>query len=294
MSKSVKSKKKKNPFVLFIFVLLFLIGASVLAFPFVSQYLYYQASQVEVNYFEKEAEKLTDEEIERRIYLANAFNAGLYYGKSEGLTQVEDPYSQEEIAAGRKEYASMLEIHEQIGNLSIPKISEELPVFAGTSETVLQKGVGHLEGSSLPVGGNNTHAVLTAHRGLPNARLFTDLDKLAEGDYFYYKNVKETIAYQVDKISVIEPTEVDQLKIEPGHDYMTLLTCTPYMINSHRLLVRGHRVPYDQAIAEKQVQEHRINNRYRILFYMTLGILTIVLLLNLLGFLSRRKRNKLN
>lgn len=273
-------------------MLLFLIGAGVLAFPFASQYLYYKAAQVEVNYFEKEADKLTDKEIEDRMYLANAYNAGLYYGRSEGPTHVEDPYTQEEIAAGRKEYANMLEIHEQMGNLTIPKISAELPVFAGTAETVLQKGVGHLEGSSLPVGGNNTHAVLTAHRGLPNARLFTDLDKLVEGDYFYYKNVKETIAYQVDKIQVIEPTEIDQLKIEPGHDYMTLLTCTPYMINSHRLLVRGHRVPYDQAITEKQVQEHQSNNLYRMLFYITLSFLIFVLFLNLLAFLRRRKQRK--
>ena len=141
----------------------------------------------------------------------------------------------------------MLEVREMIGHIEIPKIGQDLPVYAGTSEEVLQKGVGHLEGTSLPVGGNSTHSVLTAHSGLPEATLFTELRKLEIGDKFYIHNIKEILAYQVDQIKVVEPTDFNDLLIDPGHDYVTLLTCTPLMINTHRLLVRGHRVEYVQA-----------------------------------------------
>lgn len=136
----------------------------------------------------------------------------------------------------------MLEVNEQLGYLAIPTIGLDLPIYAGTSAKVLEKGSGHLEGSSLPVGGQSTHSVLTAHRGLPSARLFTDLNQLKKGDRFYVTNLKETLAYKVNQIKVIEPSQLDALTIVEGKDYVTLLTCTPYMINSHRLLVRGERI----------------------------------------------------
>ena len=144
----------------------------------------------------------------------------------------------------------MLEVAEKIGFVEIPKIDVNLPIYAGTSMEVLDKGCGHLEGTSLPVGGPSTHAVLTAHRGLPKAKMFRELDKLKEGDVFYVHNIQTVLAYKVDRIMTVEPSNFDPILVEEGKDYTTLLTCTPYMINSHRLLVRGHRIPYTPPVDE--------------------------------------------
>ena len=134
-----------------------------------------------------------------------------------------------------------------MGSVEIPSIRVNLPIYYGTSDAVLQEAIGHLEGSSLPVGGPDTHVVISGHRGLPSAKLFTELDKLAVGDLFYLKVLGETLAYQVDQIQTIEPGELTALKIQPGQDLCTLVTCTPYGINTHRLLVRGHRVPVPET-----------------------------------------------
>lgn len=144
----------------------------------------------------------------------------------------------------RKEYEALLNVSGTgvMGVIDIPSINCRLPVYHGTSEPVLQVAVGHIEGSSLPVGGEGTHCVLSGHRGLPSARLFTDLDKLAAGDRFTLNILDEVLTYEVDQILIVEPYEISALQIEPGQDYCTLVTCTPYGINSHRLLVRGHRV----------------------------------------------------
>ena len=285
------SRKNKKILGRFLFILIFLIGLGLMAFPLISQYLYYEAAQVHVDLFEQEVKEISNEEIDRRILLAQAYNDALVQGYGQDEVSPSDPFNEADHQAGIQEYARMLEVHEQIGYLSIPKITQKLPVFAGTEEIVLQKGVGHLQGTSLPVGGNNTHSVLTAHRGLPNARLFTDLNQLELGDYFYFHNLSETLAYQVDDIKVIEPSEVDHLEIIPGHDYMTLLTCTPYRVNSHRLLVRGHQVPYSQATEEKQIQTHGDNKKYKILFYITLALL-LLLILWLIHDRRRQRRSK--
>lgn len=129
-----------------------------------------------------------------------------------------------------------------MGYIDIPKIRVTLPIYHGTSDQVLQVAVGHIEGSSLPVGGAGTHTVLSGHRGLPSARLFTDIDKLVEGDTYTITVLNRTLTYEVDQIRIVEPTDLSALQIEPGKDYCTLVTCTPYGINTHRLLVRGHRV----------------------------------------------------
>ena len=141
--------------------------------------------------------------------------------------------------------------YEKAGGLAVsdcPKIKVEIPIYHGTSESVLQAGVGHFWGTSLPVGGESTHTVLTGHRGLPTKTLFTNMDKLVEGDVFYIKVLDETLAYKVDQILTVLPEETEALSIVPGQDYATLVTCTPYAINTHRLLVRGHRIPYEEAV----------------------------------------------
>lgn len=141
-------------------------------------------------------------------------------------------------------YADLLNIGESLGYITIPKIDVNLPIYNGTSQDVLSKGVGHMEQSSYPLGGESTHCVLTGHRGLPSAVLFTDLDKLEIGDEFYLHVLDEILAYKVDQIKVVEPNEFGDLEIIDGKDYCTLVTCTPYAINSHRLLVRGERTEY--------------------------------------------------
>ena len=145
----------------------------------------------------------------------------------------------------RKEYDSLLNVSDTgiMCYIDIPAIDCSLPIYHGTDDAVLQNAVGHLEGSSLPVGGEGTHCVISGHRGLPSARLFTDLDKLKEGDVFLLQVLERTLTYEVDQIVVVEPEDMSQLEIVEGEDLCTLVTCTPYGINTHRLLVRGHRIP---------------------------------------------------
>lgn len=207
-------------------------------YPLISRTYYdFQASK-SVGDYRENLGQLDEEERLERLKLANAYNSALL--SSEQL-HVVDPFDETEKKEGVKNYAAMVELKEKIGILTIPKIHTEFPVYAGTSENVLQKGVGHMEGTSLPVGGLSTHSVLTAHRGLPENKLFTDLDKMEIGDYFFVETIAGELAYQVVETKVIEPTDIDELAIEKNKDQLTLLTCTPYMINSHRLLVIGER-----------------------------------------------------
>ncbi|MDQ0223435.1 class C sortase [Streptococcus moroccensis] len=273
-----KKKKRKNLFFGFIFI----VGLLTMCYPIVSNIYYRIESNEQITDFENEKAKLTDAEIEERMRLAQAYNDSLNNGISG------DPYSDEMLKQGRAEYARMLEIHERIGHVEIPAIDVDIPMYAGTSEEVLQIGAGHLEGTSLPIGGNSSHSVITAHTGLPSAKMFTDLTKLKVGDKFYVHNLKETLAYQVDDISVIEPTDFSKLLIVPGHDYVTLLTCTPYMVNTHRLLVRGHQVEYVPAVDEEFIAENRLNHFYRYLFYVALVLIAI--LLYIIHRLRRKKR----
>lgn len=171
-------------------------------------------------------------------------SAKKYNAKLTGVIR-EDAFSLTDRKSGSQdsEYMNLLNVNGIIGYVEIPSIDVYLQIYHTTSQDVLQKGAGHLEGSALPVGGLGTHTVITAHRGLPQAKLFTDLDQLQIGDYFCFHVLGETLAYQVDQIKVVEPTDTEPLNAVPGKDYATLMTCTPYGINSHRLLVRGIRVP---------------------------------------------------
>lgn len=175
-----KGKKKSN----FIFILIFLLGFLILLYPQISRYYYRSKSASSVQIFDEEKSKLDEAEIARRMELARAFNASL---TGENL---HDPYSDEKKEEGRAEYARMLELREQIGHIKIPRINVDLPTYAGTSDEVLEKGAGHLEGTSLPIGGNYSHSVITAHSGLPKAKLFTDLKDVQIGDKFYFYNIE--------------------------------------------------------------------------------------------------------
>lgn len=277
MSANHKSKKLMR----ITYRLLIAIGLLAIAYPFVSQIYYQYVTKQETNQFDKDAAKLTPQDIKARIELAKAYNSTLTPAK------IGDPFTSKE-KEGIAEYARMLQVAEKIGYITIPKINQKIPIRAGTSETVLQDGAGHLEGTSLPVGGKSTHTVITAHRGLPSARLFTDLDKLKVGDVFYITNIKETLAYKVNQILTVEPNNFNPILVSPRHDYATLLTCTPYMINSHRLLVRGERIPLPKSQAKKKTQIHFFQ-QYRWFIILVL-ILLIMIISYLVFYLVRKKK----
>ena len=273
-------KKQSNWFFKFIFVLGFLI----LMYPQVSRLYYRVQSTQEVASFEEGKAALSDEEIKKRMALARDFNDSLVN------QNMEDPYSKARHERGRAAYAHMLEIHEQIGHIQIPTIDLDIPIRAGTSEEVLQTSAGHLEGTSLPIGGNSTHTVITAHSRLPTAKLFTDIRDLKEGDRFYIHNIAETLAYEVDQIKVVEPSNFEDLLVVPGHDYATLLTCTPIGINTHRLLVRGHRVPYDKAVDDQFVADNKKDFLYKYAFF---AVIALILLLAYGSWNYRKKLKQL-
>lgn len=268
-----------------IIVLLFFLGAVIAIYPLISNYYYSIRADREIVQFAEEVSKLDRAELERRTELARAYNQTL------DPSRLADPYTKKE-REGIAEYARMLEVHEMIGYVTIPKIDVHLPIRAGTSAQVLERGAGHLEGTSLPIGGPSTHSVITAHRGLASAVMFRHLDQLAEGDVFYITNIETTLAYQVDQVLTVEPSDFSPVLITKDQDYCTLLTCTPYMINSHRLLVRGHRVEYTAPQEEAVLMARRITMRYRTYFYIALAVAALLLLFTLKTWLSNRKWRK--
>lgn len=185
--------------------------------------------------------KMTNEAKEKEKEKAKEYNKSL---RKEPIL-VEDPFADDQSVKPNKSYHSVLDIGETIGSIEIPRIKVNLPIFHGVGEDVLQRGVGHMSNSSFPVGGEGSHTALTAHRGLPSAKLFRDLDKIKEKDIFLVKTLDEILAYKVDDIKIVLPTNTEWLEMKENKDYVTLITCDPYMINTHRLLVRGERVPYE-------------------------------------------------
>ena len=246
-----KNNKILITFINYLTTFLVFLGILIISYPMVSRMYYYNVSQKNIDEFKEGVKKITSEEILQRMSLAKSYNDSL------SNINVEDPYMRKKHEEGKNEYARMLEVQEKIGYIQIPSLDLSLPIYAGTSESVLQKGVGHMEGTSLPIGGESTHCILTAHTGLNTARMFTDIDKLKKGDIFLIENIKETLAYKVDSIQVIEPTDFSQLVIVPKEDYVTLLTCTPYMVNSHRLLVRGVRTEYIKKSVDEQSNKNK-------------------------------------
>ena len=182
-----------------------------------------------------------------------------------------------------------------MGIVEIPKIAIKLPIYHGTSDEVLQQAAGHLEGSSLPIGGESTHAVISAHRGLPSASLFTDLDQLEEGDHFLIHVLNETLCYEVDKISVVKPEETSSLSVEEGKDLVTLLTCTPYGVNTERLLVRGHRVPYvEQEVADEKTPLSGISLHTNYLLWVIIGLVITTIFILVLYLKEKKLQKKKN
>lgn len=210
-------------------------GIALASYPVISNMLAQKNASSAIMEYNAQVETIQEEKLDAAKEAIRQYNEQL--GKAV-LTEEEND---SKAAAGRVE---LIDAGEILGYLTIPVIDLNLPVYYGTSASVLEKGVGYMEESSFPLGGESTHCVLTGHRGLPSAELFTHMDKVAKGDQFYIHILDEILAYEVDQIKVVEPELTDDLEIIPGKDYTTLVTCTPYSINTHRLLVRGHRVPY--------------------------------------------------
>lgn len=280
----------------FLFGLLFLIGFGILIYPTVSnQWNTYRQNRL-INNYENKVQNLTQEDFSSEWEQAKAFNNTILQNNLYG-----DVFGENNGNLKDSEYWKILNIADDgiMGYLSIPKINIKLAIYHGTSDKDLQTGVGHLNGSKLPIGGESTHSILAAHRGLPSAKLFTDIDQLKAGDKFYIHVLDEVLAYKVDQILPMvdkddQKTLEKALQIEDGKDQVTLFTCTPYGVNSHRLLVRGTRVPYNgeedvsESVSDSMVQA--IQNYY--MLYLILGLSITILVIILLRFLSKRTAHK--
>lgn len=284
-------KKKISPI---LFGLLFLVGFGILVYPTVSnQWNTYRQSQLISNY-QSVVQDMTPEDFTQEWERAEAFNATITQNNL-----YSDVFGESTTDLQSTEYWKILnEAGDGImGYLSIPKINIKLAIYHGTADDVLQTGVGHLNGTKLPIGGESTHCVVAAHRGLPSAKLFTDIDQLRNGDKFYIHVLDQVLAYEVDQILPMvdkddHETLENALKIEEGKDQVTLFTCTPYGVNSHRLLVRGTRVPYNGeeevtgSVADTML--HAIQNYY--MLYLLLGIAITVLIIVIMKVASGRKQ----
>ena len=281
---TINKRLKKINISTIILILIFLVGLSLLLYPTVSDYWNsFHQSRAIAKYTEQVAELNND--LYKQLWEdAVAYNERL-------LTKLNRYKMTSEEKA---EYESLLNVSGNgiIGYIEIEKINCSLPVYHGTAESALQIAAGHIEGTSLPVGGASTHCVISGHRGLPRAKLFTNLDKLVEGDTFELHILNEILTYEVDQISVVEPDEVEKLEIEEGKDYCTLVTCTPYGINTHRLLVRGHRVANREKAEEETIVSETVQEETKAGFSiipLVAVLIFIVLVILLLIRICRRR-----
>lgn len=264
-------------------VVVFVAGLSFLLYPTVSN-LWNQAHQSRaIATYTEQVEKLDDSSNKEMLKAARKYNKELLKKADHWKLSKKD----------KKKYESLLDVSGTgiMGYIEIPKIDCSLPVYHGTDEGALQIAIGHLEGSSLPVGGKSSHCVLSGHRGLPSARLFTDLDQMEEGDTFILNILGHKLAYEVDQIKVVLPEEMSDLEIQEGKDLCTLVTCTPYGINTHRLLVRGHRVKYVETKVQEQKEVSKSKTDTRLVIA---GAVAGAVVLFIIIFAVRRRRKHRN
>lgn len=273
--------KKKGNFITPLLIMILLAGLSLLLYPAASNYWnsFHQTRAI-AGYWEEVA-NMDTETYDRLWQEANAYNASLLTRSNTYLLSGEQ----------KAEYARLLDVSGQgiMGYIEIPEINVSLPIYHGTEDSVLQVAVGHLDWTSLPVGGESSHCVLSGHRGLPSAKLFTNLDKLQEGDTFALRVLDEILTYEVDQILIVEPQDTDALEIEEGKDYCTLVTCTPYGINTHRLLVRGRRM--DNVEAAKTVRVTADATRIEPLLVAPIVAIPILSALLISMLLPKRTKN---
>ena len=263
---------------------LFLTALGLTLYPLVSNYVNQKyASEIQTAYQEL-IQQTDDSVLQEAMQRAIAYNLAITPGTA-------DAYSEEALVTAAEDYGNQLDIAGNgiMGYVGIPKIQVNLPIYHGTDAEVLDRGVGHLLGSSLPVGGKNTHTILSGHSGMASQKMFTDLEQLSPGDIFYLNVLNETLAYQVTEINTVLPYETDLLGIVPGEDLCTLVTCTPYGINTHRLLVRGSRIPYEEALTleEESVAAEAVESTWEQNYAkgIIIGIVIALLLILLFAFL---------
>lgn len=275
-------RKKSNTIINILLVLILLAGLSLLLYPSVSDYWNsFHQSRAIVQYAEQ-VSLLDEDQYEELWTSATDYNASLLERANSYILS----------DTQKEQYEELLNVSGigVMGYIEIPSIDCSLPIYHGTEESVLQTAIGHLEWTSLPVGGESTHCVLSGHRGLPSAKLFTNLDKLVEGDVFMLRILDEVLTYEVDQILIVEPQETGALRIEEGKDYCTLVTCTPYGINTHRLLVRGHRI--DNIEEAKNIRVTADAIQIEPLLVAPVLAIPILLLLMILLLLPKQPRKK--
>ena len=276
-------KKRTGSPITLLLILILLAGVSLLLYPTVSDYWNsFHQSRAIASYAEQVA-NIDDAQYEELWDAAQDYNQSLLHRPNDLLLSDE----QQEI------YKSLLDIGGNgiMGYIEIPTIDVMLPIYHGTKESVLQIAVGHLDWTSLPVGGAGSHCVLSGHRGLPSARLFTDLDKLKVGDVFMLHVLNEILTYEIDQILIVEPQDTDPLLIEPGKDLCTMITCTPYGINSHRMLVRGHRIESQEEPKVVRITADAV--RIEPLMVAPIVAVPILLVLLIILLLPKQKKGKL-
>lgn len=277
---------------LFFSIIMILSGMCIMAYPFVSNMFAEHNATVAIEDYSNAVEEMDAEKLDALKEAAKAYNDQLNLVVAGDDTEITG-----------SSYADVIGVGESMGYITIPKINVSLPMYEGTDESVLRRGVGHMSMTSYPLGGESTHCVLTGHRGLPEAVLFTDLDQLEIGDKFYLHTLDEVLAYQVDQVKVVEPEDTADLEIVKGMDYCTLVTCTPYGINSHRLLVRGVRVEYtgeeEETAAILQYQQlqtgtivRRLLNIWPWMLVALVGIVGVEFVLMVMIVRRHRRRGK--
>ena len=284
------NKRKTNPLLLLAPLLIFAVGAGIFLYPAISNFLAERGQQDTIRTYHAKLQTMNHEEIDAAWEEAQIYNENL------AGDPVHDPFVMGSGYVLPDNYEDVLNIEGDgvMGEIEIPKIDVDLPIYHGTSEEVLEKGAGHLEMTALPIGGKNRHPVISAHRGLPSAELFTRLDEMEIGDEFYIHVLDETLAYEVDQIEVIEPEELSLLQPEEDKDLVTLLTCTPYAVNTHRLLVRGTRVPYEETTPGDTVTtvEHENTWLNDYLYAILAGLSILALIGTGTGVYLHRKRKQ--
>lgn len=259
-------------------ILLFTVGLCIMLYPVVSNYLADQMHVQQVESYKASAEAMPWDQVEKEWAKALDYNNSLIG------TPVKDPFVQGTGIALPDNYLAVLNQEGVMGWVEIPKINVDLPIYHGTSDEVLKKGVGHMESTALPIGTYSSHAVLTGHTGLPNARLFDGLTSLEIGDEFFINVLNKELVYEIDQIKVVLPDNTEDLLVEKDKDYVTLITCTPYAINTHRLLVRGHRVSHYSKMV-------RIAGSNLTVYYIVLGVaLFIPAVMGLVYVIKRLKK----
>lgn len=274
-------------------VLVVAVGLLLLCYPWISEWTYEHSVDSTVNVYQNHVEKINNEELQQMLKEAREYNKNLEAAKAE-LT---DPFIPGEDEEGNSHYESILSLDDagMMCIIDIPKIDVYLPVYHGTSTEVLKMGAGHLEGSSFPVGGESTHAVISAHTGMSTAKMFTDLTDMEEGDLFFIHILNETLAYRVCDIQVILPDETDCLTIRTGRDLVSLITCTPYGLNTHRLVVTGERTEYTEEIEEEAAQQTADDTSQWMDEYrkaMILGILITVIIFVTVSIVKKVKQRR--